>query len=74
MPPETTCLGSLVAYVTAEGRKEFQPVNANYGLFPPLPGRTRKGRERRLKQAERALLEIESFRREATADVPAAAA
>lgn len=74
VPPETTCLGSLVAYVTAEGRKEFQPVNANYGLFPPLPGRTRKGRERRLKQAERALQEIEDFRREATADVAAAAA
>jgi methylenetetrahydrofolate--tRNA-(uracil-5-)-methyltransferase len=62
-------LGSLLGYVTDENRTNFQPINANYGLFPPLPGRTRKGRERRLKQAERALAEMEPFSAHATADV-----
>ena len=69
LPPTTTSLGSLLHYVTDENRKNFQPINANYGLFPPLPGRTRKGRERRLKQAERALAEIEPFSALAVADL-----
>ena len=68
-PPQTTSLGSLLHYVTDENRTNFQPINANYGLFPPLPGKTRKGRERRLKQAERALLDLVPFRAHAVADV-----
>jgi methylenetetrahydrofolate--tRNA-(uracil-5-)-methyltransferase len=59
-PPVTTALGSLLAYVTQKGRKDFQPMNANYGLFPPLPGRTR-GREKKLKLAERALAEFDRW-------------
>ena len=68
VPPPTTSIGSLVGYVTESGRENFQPINANYGLFPPLPGRTRKGRERRLKQAERALVDIEPFARSASSE------
>ena len=34
VPPPTTALGSLIAYVTDRARREFQPMNANYGLFP----------------------------------------
>jgi methylenetetrahydrofolate--tRNA-(uracil-5-)-methyltransferase len=59
-PPATTALGSLLAYVTQPGRKEFQPMNANYGLFPPLGGRWR-GREKKLKLAERALAEFDRW-------------
>lgn len=59
-PPATTALGSLLAYVTQPGRKEFQPMNANYGLFPPLTGRTR-GREKKLKLAERAIHEFDRW-------------
>ena len=36
-PPATTSLGSLLAYITDRSRTDFQPMNANYGLFPPLP-------------------------------------
>src|SRR6185369_7998081 len=59
-PPGTTAFGSLLAYVTQKGRKDFQPMNANYGLFPPLPGRAR-GREKKLKLAERALVEFDRW-------------
>ena len=59
-PPATTALGSLLAYVTQRGRKEFQPMNANYGLFPPLSGRWR-GREKKLKLAERALADFDRW-------------
>lgn len=54
-PPPTTALGSLLAYITDRTRREFQPMNANYGLFPPLPEKPRyRGRERRQKLGERA--------------------
>jgi methylenetetrahydrofolate--tRNA-(uracil-5-)-methyltransferase len=59
-PPATTALGSLLAYVTQRGRREFQPMNANYGLFPPLGGRWR-GREKKLKLAERALADFDRW-------------
>jgi methylenetetrahydrofolate--tRNA-(uracil-5-)-methyltransferase len=59
-PPATTALGSLLTYVTQRGRKDFQPMNANYGLFPPLPGRAR-GRDKKIKLAERALAEFDRW-------------
>ena len=59
-PPATTALGALLAYVTQRGRREFQPMNANYGLFPPLAGRWR-GREKKLKLAERALADFDGW-------------
>ena len=55
MPPATTALGSLIRYVTQPGRTDFQPMNANYGLFPPLEGRRLKGPEKKIALAERAL-------------------
>ena len=60
IPPATTALGSLLAYVTQRGRRQFQPMNANYGLFPPLGGRWR-GREKKLKLAERALADFDRW-------------
>ena len=41
-PPRETALGALVAHITNADRKHFQPMNAAFGLFPPLPGRIRK--------------------------------
>src|ERR1700675_2961590 len=32
VPPPETALGSIVAYITDSARREFQPMNANYGL------------------------------------------
>ena len=73
VPPPTTSLGALVAYVTQPGRTEFQPVNANYGLFPPLEGRRLKGAERKLAHAERALHDLGAFGAAAGSDVSCAA-
>jgi methylenetetrahydrofolate--tRNA-(uracil-5-)-methyltransferase len=60
VPPRTTALGSLVAYVTERGRKGFQPMNANYGLFPPLP-RAARGRDKKLAMAERGLADLQRW-------------
>jgi methylenetetrahydrofolate--tRNA-(uracil-5-)-methyltransferase len=63
VPPATTALGSLLGYVTQRGRREFQPMNANYGLFPPL-ARPLRGREKKGALAERALGALARWRDE----------
>ncbi len=73
VPPVTTTLGALVRYVSEEGRKDFQPINANYGLFPPMPGRRMKGRDKKLAMAARSLDDLVAFAREAESDVQRAA-
>jgi methylenetetrahydrofolate--tRNA-(uracil-5-)-methyltransferase len=60
VPPPTTALGSLLAYVTEPTRRDFQPMNANYGLFPGLEGRAR-GREKRRLLGDRALREAAAW-------------
>jgi methylenetetrahydrofolate--tRNA-(uracil-5-)-methyltransferase len=55
--PPTTALGSLIAYISSDERRNFQPMNANYGLFPPLENRLR-GREKKAALAERALRDL----------------
>jgi methylenetetrahydrofolate--tRNA-(uracil-5-)-methyltransferase len=37
-PPETTAIGSLLRYLRAADPDHFQPMNINFGLFPPLGG------------------------------------
>lgn len=37
-PPRTTAMGALLAHITGDAEAEtFQPMNVNFGLFPPLP-------------------------------------
>ncbi len=59
-PPSTTALGALTRYVTEPTRKHFQPMNANYGLFPPLESRVR-GREKRAALGRRASRHMEQW-------------
>jgi methylenetetrahydrofolate--tRNA-(uracil-5-)-methyltransferase len=56
-PPAETSLGALIAHLADSSPEEFQPMNVNYGLFPPLEGRKMKRADRRLAMAERALTE-----------------
>src|SRR5207247_3164138 len=53
VPPATTALGSLMQYITDTRRREFQPMNANYGLLPPI-ATPERGREKRRLLAARA--------------------
>jgi methylenetetrahydrofolate--tRNA-(uracil-5-)-methyltransferase len=61
--PPTTSLGSMLNYVTSDERKDFQPMNTNYGLFPPLARRLR-GREKKAALAERALRDLATWQAE----------
>jgi methylenetetrahydrofolate--tRNA-(uracil-5-)-methyltransferase len=61
MPPAETMLGALLRYVTESDADDFQPMNANFGLLPPLEKRVRKKRERREQLAERAIDSMREF-------------
>jgi methylenetetrahydrofolate--tRNA-(uracil-5-)-methyltransferase len=58
--PPTTSLGAMLTYVTSDERREFQPMNTNYGLFPPLACKLR-GREKKAALAERALQDLTTW-------------
>jgi methylenetetrahydrofolate--tRNA-(uracil-5-)-methyltransferase len=71
-PPPTTSMGSLLAHITGGHRENgaafqpptFQPMNANFGLFPP-PGedgkRLLKGFERKKALAVRARADFQAW-------------
>jgi len=60
-PPPTTALGALLAHIAGGAdASTFQPMNINFGLFPPLEGRFRK-RQRRQAMAARALADLDAW-------------
>ncbi|MBF0708436.1 FADH(2)-oxidizing methylenetetrahydrofolate--tRNA-(uracil(54)-C(5))-methyltransferase TrmFO [Alkalihalobacillus hwajinpoensis] len=59
--PEETALGSLANYITTANPDNFQPMNANFGLFPPLETRIKGKKERNETIANRALETIQNF-------------
>jgi methylenetetrahydrofolate--tRNA-(uracil-5-)-methyltransferase len=63
VPPPATGMGALIHYIIHSQTHPFQPMNINFGLFPPLQGRT-KGREKRHLLGKRALKEMERWIRE----------
>ncbi|HXZ25484.1 MAG TPA: methylenetetrahydrofolate--tRNA-(uracil(54)-C(5))-methyltransferase (FADH(2)-oxidizing) TrmFO, partial [Nitrospiria bacterium] len=58
VPPATTTYGTLLTYITTSDPRHFQPMNANFGLYPDLPMRVRDRAVRRRKIAERALEDL----------------
>jgi methylenetetrahydrofolate--tRNA-(uracil-5-)-methyltransferase len=62
IPPPMTAMGALVHYITHSLAFPFQPMNINFGLFPPLSGKSR-GRGKRLLLAKRALREMEEWKK-----------
>ncbi|WP_210363808.1 FADH(2)-oxidizing methylenetetrahydrofolate--tRNA-(uracil(54)-C(5))-methyltransferase TrmFO [Bacillus sp. REN3] len=59
--PQETAMGSMARYITTTNAKNFQPMNANFGLFPDLPERIKAKQERNEKHASRALETIQKF-------------
>jgi methylenetetrahydrofolate--tRNA-(uracil-5-)-methyltransferase len=60
-PPPTTMLGALLRYITQAEPTTFQPINANFGLLPPLPERVRDRRKRNRLLADRALADFRAW-------------
>lgn len=53
--PRETIMGSLVKYITSAAGNGFQPMNANFGLLPPLEERVKDKQRRCRMLAERSL-------------------
>jgi methylenetetrahydrofolate--tRNA-(uracil-5-)-methyltransferase len=61
LPPPTTAVGALLNHVTGGAEATtFQPMNVNFGLFPPFKERVR-GRMRKQKMSERALADLDAW-------------
>ncbi|MEE9346669.1 MAG: methylenetetrahydrofolate--tRNA-(uracil(54)-C(5))-methyltransferase (FADH(2)-oxidizing) TrmFO [Robiginitomaculum sp.] len=76
-PPRTTAMGALIEHVTggfmSGSKAKFQPMNVNFGLFPPIEGIVYKGpngermrgkskvRHRKALFAKRALVDIKGW-------------
>ncbi len=60
---DKTVLGSLVRFITTEN-KDFEPMNANFGILPPLDKIVKDKKEKKRLLAERSLKEAELFRKE----------
>ena len=53
--PHTTAMGALVTHITGGAdARTFQPMNVNFGLFPPLKGTGIKGGRRGRKERYKA--------------------
>ncbi|EJS71153.1 MULTISPECIES: FADH(2)-oxidizing methylenetetrahydrofolate--tRNA-(uracil(54)-C(5))-methyltransferase TrmFO [Bacillus cereus group] len=59
--PPVTAMGSMANYITATNAKNFQPMNANFGLFAPLEKKIKRKAERNEAYATRALETIQNF-------------
>ena len=59
-PPRTTAMGALLAHITGDAVAEtYQPMNVNFGLFPPVESeRKLKKSGRKQAHAERAKLDL----------------
>ncbi len=60
-PPPTTAHGCLVAHVAHADPRHFQPMNTNFGLFPPVAPAPRDKEHKRRLIAERALKDFEAW-------------
>jgi methylenetetrahydrofolate--tRNA-(uracil-5-)-methyltransferase len=86
-PPVTTAMGALLAHITGghlsadEGAvRSFQPMNVNFGLFPPImpaPGEPRRGKDagtaRKRALSRRALADLDAWLGARPAALPGAA-
>ena len=79
LPPATTAHGALLAHITGghlahdegNGKRSFQPMNVNFGLFPPVEAPTHengkrlrgkeKGRARKKAMTSRALRDLDAW-------------
>jgi methylenetetrahydrofolate--tRNA-(uracil-5-)-methyltransferase len=63
-PPRTTALGALLRHITGGAAAAgFQPMNVNFGLFPPLSPEPGRHADRKPLLARRALADLDAWRR-----------
>jgi methylenetetrahydrofolate--tRNA-(uracil-5-)-methyltransferase len=61
--PQETALGALACYVSDPSVTDFQPMNINFGIIPPLGWRVKGKRNKNAALAERSLKALETLER-----------
>ncbi|MGQ9004717.1 FADH(2)-oxidizing methylenetetrahydrofolate--tRNA-(uracil(54)-C(5))-methyltransferase TrmFO [Bacillus subtilis] len=59
--PQETAVGSMAHYITTTNQKNFQPMNANFGLLKELPVKIKNKKERNEQYANRAIETIQTI-------------
>ncbi len=66
-PPSTTAMGAILNHISGGAEPEtFQPMNVNFGLFPPVDdvdekGKRLRGRKRKQAMSKRALVDFDAW-------------
>lgn len=61
-PPLATAHGALINYITTSDARYFQPMNTNFGIFPPLPTKIRDKEQKRRLIHQRAMDEFQAWK------------
>ena len=60
--PKTTMIGALMHYVTHAAAADFQPMKANFGIFPALSPKNRMNKKQRAAAySQRALADLRQY-------------
>ena len=62
--PQETAIGALGLYISNESVAQFQPMNINYGIIPPLDHRVKGKRNKNAELAQRSLAIIDQLKDE----------
>ena len=62
--PRETAIGALGLYVSNDSVTEFQPMNINFGIIPPLDHRVKGKRNKNAELSQRSLAIIDAIREE----------
>ena len=62
--PRETAIGALGLYVSNESVTQFQPMNINFGIMPPLDHRVKGKRNKNAQLSQRSLAIIEQLKQE----------
>ena len=60
--PKTTIMGSIVSYLTSSSAEGFQPMNANFGILPPLDEKIRDKALKKQAYSKRAIEDIKKYK------------
>ena len=60
--PQETAIGALAAYVSNESVVDFQPMNINFGIMPPLDHKVKGKRNKNAELSRRSLALIDGLR------------
>ena len=62
--PQETAIGALGLYISNQSITQFQPMNINFGIIPPLDHRVKGKRNKNAELSQRSLAVIEQIKEE----------